>query len=99
MAARSIWVIAHLTARPDRIEEVREALTGLIEATRAEDGCIRYELTQNNNDAVDFTFIEEWTDDQSLDKHLESAHIRDLQSRAADLFGAPPDIRRYTLLA
>ena len=99
MAARPIWVIAHLSARPDRIEEVRESLTNLIEPTRAEDGCIRYELTQNNNDPTDFTFVEEWTDDESLDRHLESAHIRDLQSRAGELFGAPPDIRRYTLLA
>jgi quinol monooxygenase YgiN len=99
MAAKSIWVIAHLTARPDRIDEVRRALTGLIEATRAEDGCIRYELTQNNSDPVDFTFVEEWTDDESLNKHLESGHIRDLQSRAVELFAAPPDIRRYTLLA
>ena len=99
MAAKSIWVIAHLTARPDRIDEVREALINLIEATRAEDGCIRYELTQNNGDPTDFTFVEEWTDDESLDRHLESAHIRDLQSRADELFGAPPDIRRYTLLA
>jgi quinol monooxygenase YgiN len=99
MAAKSIWVIAHLTARPDRIDEVRRALTGLIGATRAEDGCIRYELTQNNSDPADFTFVEEWIDDESLDKHLESAHIRDLQSRAAELFDAPPDIRRYTLLA
>src|SRR5687768_15573124 len=99
MPERSIRVIAHLTAPADRIDEVREALINLIEATRAEDGCIRYELTQNNNDPADFTFVEEWTDDESLDKHLESEHIRDLRSRADELFDAPPDIRRYTLLA
>jgi quinol monooxygenase YgiN len=95
----SLRVVAHLTARPDTVDQTREALLRLIESTRAEEGCVMYELMQNNGDATDFTFVEEWTDDESLDKHLESEHIRDLQSRAAELFGAPPDIRRYTLLA
>ena len=94
-----IRVVAHLTAKPDTVDKTRDALLTLIQRTRAEDGCIVYELMQNNEDPVDFTFVEEWTDDESLDKHLESAHIRDLQSRAGELFSAPPDIRRYTLLA
>ena len=98
MAAKTIWVVAHLTARPDKIEETREALSALVEPTRAEDGCIKYELTQNNSDPTDFTFVEEWTSDSALDEHLESDHIHRLRSRADDLFAAPPDIRRYTVL-
>lgn len=99
MADKTIWVIAHLTARPDRIDDTRVALTSLLEPTRAEQGCLRYELTQNNADPTDFTFIEEWTTDAALDEHLESEHIRTLRSRADELFAAPPDVRRYTFLA
>ena len=99
MAAKTIRVLAHLTARPDRIEEVRQALIALIDPTRAESGCILYELAQNNSDPVDFTFVEEWASDAELDTHLQSDHIRALQARADELFGTPPDIRRYTLVA
>ena len=95
----TLRVVAHLTAKPDKIAETREALIELIAPTRTEDGCVRYELTQNNHDPADFTFVEEWTCDASLDEHLQSDHIRKLQSRADELFAAPPDIRRYTLVA
>lgn len=95
----TLRVVAHLTAKPDKIEETREALTGLIEPTRAEDGCIRYELLQNNTDPTDFTFIEEWSGDDALDLHLQTEHIKLVVSKADDLLAAPPDIRRYTLLA
>jgi quinol monooxygenase YgiN len=95
----TIRVVAHLTAKPDKIEETRAALTSLIKPTRAEDGCIVYELMQNNDEPADFTFVEEWTSDTALDAHLESEHIRTLQSQADELFAVPPDIRRYTLLA
>ena len=99
MSPNTLRVVAHLTAKPDKIEETREALIELIKPTRDEDGCVRYELTQNNDDPSDFTFVEEWTCDASLDEHLQSEHIRKLQSRADELFAAPPDIRRYTLVA
>jgi quinol monooxygenase YgiN len=94
----TIRVVAHLTAKPDKIEETRAALTALIKPTRAEDGCIVYDLMQNNDEPTDFTFVEEWTSDASLDAHLESEHIRTLQSQADELLAVPPDIRRYTLL-
>jgi|SRR5215203_7431806 len=99
MKSKTIRVVARLAAKPDRIEETLHALKALIEPTRAEDGCILYELTQNNDDPTDFTFVEEWTTDAALDTHLESDHIRKLQSVADDLLAAPPDVRRYTFLA
>jgi quinol monooxygenase YgiN len=43
--------------------------------------------------------VEEWTTDSALDTHLVSDHIRKLQSQADDLLAAPPDVRRYTLVA
>ena len=95
---KTVRVIAHLTAKADKIEETRTALTAVIEPTRAEDGCILYELMQNNADPADFTFYEEWLSDAALDAHLQTPHLRELQSKAPDLLAAPPDIRRYTLL-
>jgi quinol monooxygenase YgiN len=99
MTPKTIRVVARLISNPDRIEETREALTALVAPTRAEDGCILYELSQNNDDPTDFTFVEEWTTDAALDTHLESDHIRKLQSQADELLARPPDVRRYTLVA
>lgn len=94
----AIRVVAHLTSKPETIDETRAALEGFIDPTRAEAGCILYELMQNNNDPTDFTFVEEWESDESLNAHLESAHITAFKDRADDLLACDPDIRRYTLL-
>lgn len=98
MSIKGLRVVAHLTAKPDKIEETKSALVGLIDPTRAEKGCVTYELLQNNADPTDFTFVEEWTDDGSLDAHLQTDHIELVVSRADELLAAPPDIRRYTLV-
>ena len=95
----NIRVVARITARPDTVDATRELLLSLIQPTRAEDGCVMYELLQNTSDPTDFTFVEEWTSDQALDAHLETAHLIEAAERGAELFAAPPDIRRYRLLA
>ena len=95
----TLRVVAHLRAKPDKIEETREALCSLIDPTRAEDGCIQYELMQNAADPTDFTFVEEWSGDAALDAHLQTEHIQLVVSKADELLAAPPDIRRYALIA
>lgn len=95
----SLRVVAHLISKPDSIDETREVLLGLITPTCAEAGCIKYELHQNTTDPTDFSFIEEWTDDASLDAHLESAHLAAAREKLGDLLAEPADIRRYRLIA
>ena len=94
----TLRVVAHLKARPEKIDETRDALMSMIEPTRAEKGCIVYEMLQNDVDPTDFTFVEEWTGDAELGAHLQSDHVQAVIARAEELFAAPPDIRRYTLL-
>lgn len=98
MANGNLRVVAHVYSKPDRIDETRELLIGLIEPTRAEAGCITYELHRNAADRTDFTFIEEWTGDAALDAHLTTPHIQNALSRFDELLTQPPDIRRYMLV-
>ncbi len=94
----TLRVVAHLRAKPDKIEETKDALKSLIEPTRGESGCMVYELMQNDDDPTDFTFVEEWSGNDTLDEHLQTEHIQLVVARAEELFAAPPDIRRYTLI-
>lgn len=84
-----------MISKPDTIDQAREVLLGLIKPTCAEEGCVKYELHQNT---TDFTFIEEWEDDESLDFHLESEHLVAAREKLGDLLAAPPHIRRYKLI-
>ncbi len=47
--------VARLTAKPGSIDHVREVLAAQVEPTRAEAGCLRYDLMQNAGDPADFT--------------------------------------------
>ena len=99
MPETSLRVVARITARPETVNEVRTILLGLVAPTRAERGCVVYELLQNRTDPTDFTFVEEWASDASFERHHTTNHIRSAFPRLEPLLAAPPDIRTYSLLA
>ncbi len=98
MSKTTIRVVARVVALPDKVEEVKSVLMGIIEPTRQEEGCIVYELLHNQEDPTDFTFVEEWESQALLDAHLASAHIAEADSQLDGLVAAEPDIRIYQLL-
>lgn len=95
----TIRVVAHIIALPEKVEELKAVLLAIIEPTKQEAGVISYELLQNQSDPTDFTFVEEWTSNEALDTHLASPHIQNAIAKLDGLLAAPPDIRRYHLLA
>ncbi len=99
MSQPTLRVVAHLVAFPDKVEELKSLLLSIIEPTRQEAGCIKYELLQNQADPTDFTFVEEWESADLLEQHLASTHIQAAVLKLEGLAVAPPDIRRYQLLA
>jgi quinol monooxygenase YgiN len=96
--AETLRVVARVTAAPDQVDAVRLVLVSLIEPTRSEAGCISYELLQNTSSPADFTFVEEWQNDDALDMHMVSDHLRRATSGLEGLLAEAPDIRRYRLL-
>jgi quinol monooxygenase YgiN len=98
MANKTVKVLARITARPDKIEELRSLLLDLVKETRKEKGCISYQLLHGKADPGDFTFVEEWEDDSVIDTHFATAHVQDAFSKAASLIAKEPDIRRYDVI-
>lgn len=99
MSKTTIRVVARVVALPEKVDQVKSILLALIEQTRPEKGCITYELLQNQSDATDFTFVEEWESQALLNEHLNSTHITQASSQLNGLIAAEPDIRIYQLLA
>lgn len=99
MSKPTLRVVARLTANPDKVAELKSLLLSIIEPTRQEQGCIKYELLQNQVDPTDFTFVEEWESAALLEQHLASNHLQAAVQKLEGLAVAPPDIRRYELLA
>ena len=98
MTSDKIRVVARLKARPDQVDALHAVLFGLLAPTRAEPGCIRYEMLQNLEDPTDFTFTEEWTGKPALDAHFETEHIRNALARFPELLADELDVRRYSVV-
>jgi len=88
-----VTVIANIRAKPGMEHEVKKALLGLRGPTRAEKGCINYDLHQSPDDPTLFLFHENWTTKAALDAHLQSPQIKTLVQRMDALCAAFPEIK------
>jgi len=98
MAKDRLNVIVRIKARPDKVNELKAAMGGLVEPTRKEAGCVQYTFLQNNEDPTDFTLVEEWQDDKALESHFATKHFQETMAKMPSLVAAEPDIRRYHLV-
>lgn len=70
----SLVVVASIKSKPEKAEALRHALTSLLAPTRAENGCIRYELNQSD-DGRSWVFVEQWESRTLWERHMESRHL------------------------
>jgi quinol monooxygenase YgiN len=71
----TVAVIGILRFPPDRIPEVLPHLRTLVQTTYRMDGCIAYDVAEDPFDRGLIRFSELWPDHDSLNRHLQAAHI------------------------
>lgn len=72
-----LTIVAHITAKPDKIELVRAELEKLIEITRSEEGCLQYDLHQDNESPAHLMFYENWESRELWQMHMNNRHLKD----------------------
>ena len=80
-----VIVIAKVPVKPECKKALLDLAQGVMEATRAEEGCISYTLLDNTYDSGQCVFVEEWADLDALRKHAASAHIAEWRKQSRDL--------------
>ncbi len=88
----AITVTAHVQVRPGKEAEAEEVLRGLVSPTRAEPGCLGYELFAMDAKPGRYLFIEAWESPGHLDRHLQQPHVRAFISRSAELLSEPLNV-------
>ena len=91
-----VTVIAFHRARPGKEDALREALLSLCAPTRAEQGCINYDLHISADDPGLLVFHENWVSKGDLDRHLASPHIDAFRLVADELLAEPPNITLWS---
>ena len=72
-----LTIVARILAKEGKGDLVKRELLKLIEVTRAEEGCINYDLHQDNENPIFFLFYENWTTRELWQIHMGNAHLAD----------------------
>jgi len=57
-------------------QKMKELLSAMVVPSKAEDGCLFYEIVQYENNRRKFMAIETWRDEKALDGHKTSPHYK-----------------------
>ena len=91
-----INVLAHFCLKDGVLPQVKVLAEELVTATRQEEGCIQYELLQEEGNARHLVMQEAWASQSALDKHSASAHFARIVPLLASLCERPPEVEQYT---
>ena len=96
-SSRSIFVITHVdiggqgTNAPDLLRK-------LAEASRKEEGNLRFDVLQHAMRANHFTVIEEWQTTKTIETHAAATHTKEYRNSLGPITGSPLDERLYKVV-
>ena len=96
---KQITVIARLRAKPETAEQLKELAMSLVNPTRAEAGCLNYDLHRDLEDPNTFYFYENWRSQADLDAHFTTPHIARALAAAPEILAEPMELLRLEMLS
>ncbi len=82
-------LVATITPKPGKLDDVEAALTALIPAVHDEDGCQLYALHRGKDRLV---FVEKWRDGDALAAHGKGPNMAAVGAAVKGLVDGPPDV-------
>jgi quinol monooxygenase YgiN len=89
MTDESFALVVEFRAAPGRVDELRETLLAAVEPTRAEAGCLRYDLHVGLDDPQVLAFYEIWESPAHHAAHDGTEHIATLRAALPGLLAEP----------
>lgn len=93
-----IYLTAVLIAHTQHREKLALLLEDMVEQTREEPACERYDLHQAIDDPNVFVFYEIWHDQDGLDIHNAQPYIKNFRRVAGDFLQEPAQIIRMSMI-
>lgn len=89
-ADKPFSLIVHLKVKRDQVEAVLAAAKKAVPASRAEKGCVVYDVQQDLEDATEFYVLETWHDASALRFHAGTDHFADFIKVIGAAVDEPP---------
>ena len=74
--SQNLTIIARIESKKENIELVKKEVLKLVEPTRKEEGCIQYDLHQDNENSEVFIFTEIWENQELWQVHIENTPLQ-----------------------
>jgi quinol monooxygenase YgiN len=96
-----VTVVVNIKAKPGLDMQAREALLNAVAPTRAEAGCLGYDLHQSASDPTEFLFYENWADEDAFKAHAGSTaeHRLALRQQLGELVDGAPRLTIWRRLS
>ena len=92
---RAIYVVTHVDTVGGGQTDAPGLLTRLAEASRKEEGCLRFDVVQHTMRANHFTVIEIWENQKTRDAHAAALHTKQYRNVLQPMSGSPLDERVF----
>lgn len=92
-----IVTIAHVKIQPGQRDAFLAAVPDFLVATRAEQGCIVYDLVECVGDENHFVTVERWEERAQVDAHMGLPHTQAFLGVVGGAAAAPPTIEIFNV--
>ncbi len=97
--SENLYLTAKLKVKSDKVEELKQAALAILADSRAEEGCVSYNVHQSIEDETVFIWRECWKSKVDLDVHFQKDYVVNFFSKV-DVFAAePPQITLTKLIS
>lgn len=96
-SSRGTFAIAHVDIGGQGTNAA-DLLRKLADASRKEEGNLRFDVLQHAMRANHFTVIEEWQTPKALETHAAAAHTKEYRNSLGPIAGSPLDERLYRVV-
>jgi quinol monooxygenase YgiN len=90
-----LLILGTVRLPPGNLAAARPAMRRMVDASRAEEGCVEYGYAEDVFDPGLIHVKELWTDQAALDHHFGSSHIAEWRAAWPDLGISDRDLRVY----
>ncbi len=73
---KPLTIVARVETKPDAVALVKSELIKLIAPTREEQGCLQYDLHEDNEHPEVFLFYENWESRDLWQAHMNNDHLK-----------------------
>ncbi|WP_033068798.1 putative quinol monooxygenase [Thalassospira australica] len=94
---KQLTVVATARAKPGMEEELGKRLLALVEPSRAEEGCLGYDMHQSKDDPAVWLAYENWRSEEDLALHFEMPYLKAFGDTGDEVLAGPVDVRTFSL--